>query len=441
MLHGTGVRTRVTLAATVVALLGATIGSVLFVVSMHSSLVQSLTGSAKQQAAGVAAQLDHGTPAHAAVVGTTDDVTTQVLDAGGRVVASDTPRGVGALRTTPGVSRGVRVKGLGDVYVVVAKRAHDGSLVVVGTSEEQVQSATSTAVGLLLVAVPVGVALLAAVVWVSLGRALRPVERMRREAQAITSDHLHRRLPVPPGEDQLADLARTLNEMLDRIDAAQRLQRQFVSDASHELRSPLAAVRQLTEVAQRFPDRLSTRELATEVGAEERRMEGLVSALLTLARLDDGTGPGGRAPVDLDDVVVDEVRRAQASAERVRVRIGGLSAAQVKGNAMLLGQLVRNLLTNAVRHAASQVCVSLSVVEGAVTLDVDDDGEGIPPAHRDQVFDRFVRLDEARQRDAGGSGLGLAIVRKVATATGGSVVVTDSPLGGARLTVTLPSAV
>jgi signal transduction histidine kinase len=246
---------------------------------------------------------------------------------------------------------------------------------------------------------------------------------------------------VPPGEDQLADLARTLNEMLDRIDAAQRLQRQFVSDASHELRSPLAAVRQLTEVAQRFPDRLSTRELATEVGAEERRMEGLVSALLTLARLDDGTGPGGRAPVDLDDVVVDEVRRAQASAERVRVRIGGLSAAQVKGNAMLLGQLVRNLLTNAVRHAASQVCVSLSVVEGAVTLDVDDDGEGIPPAHRDQVFDRFVRLDEARQRDAGGSGLGLAIVRKVATATGGSVVVTDSPLGGARLTVTLPSAV
>ena len=301
------VRIRVTLAATVVALLGATLGSTVFVMSMRHSLQQSLVSSAEQQAAAVVAQLNDGTSPTKAVVGAIADVTTQIVAPDGVVVANDRPRPTRALRTTPGVSRGVRVRGLRDTYVVVGRHADDGSLVVVGKSEEELQSATATAVGLLLVAVPVSVALLAAVLWLSVGRALRPVEGMRREAASITSEHLHRRLPVPEGSDEISLLARTLNEMLDGIDSAQQLQRQFVSDASHELRSPLASMRQLTEVAERFPASTSTQELARDVRAEESRMEELVTALLTLARLDNATQMGSPPLVDLDDVVIEEI--------------------------------------------------------------------------------------------------------------------------------------
>ena len=440
LLRESQVRVRVALAATVVAILGATIGSTVFVLSMRQSLQDSLVASAEQQAATVVAQLDDGTKPSKAVVATTNDVTTQVVDDTGSLVASDRARPIPPLRTTPGTSHDVRVHGLHDKYLVVARRAHSGLLVVVGKSEEEQGGATTTAVSLLLVAVPLGIALLAAVIWISVGRALRPVEGMRREAASITSEHLHRRLQVPGGNDEVSRLARTLNEMLDGIDSAQRLQRQFVSDASHELRSPLASVRQLTEVAERFPESISSKELAHEIRAEEQRMEELVTALLTLARLDSTTASGTASVVDLDDVVVDEVTRLRDSGSPVELTASAISAAEVRGNAILMAQLVRNLLTNAMRHARTHVQVSLEVHDDRVLLRVDDDGQGIDPSEREHVFERFVRLDESRQRDSGGSGLGLAIVRKVTTASGGTVVVEDSPLGGARLSVTFPHA-
>jgi signal transduction histidine kinase len=438
LLRESQVRVRVTLAATVVALLGAAIGSTIFVISLRQSLQESLAASAEQQAATVVAQLKRGTAPSSAVVGTIDDVTTQILDSSGTLVASDRARPIKPLRTTPGTSRGVHVRGLHDAYVVVAKRTDTGLLVVVGKSEEEVQSATATAVGLLLVAVPVGIALLAAVIWISVGRALRPVEGMRREATTITSEHLHRRLQVPTGKDEISFLASTLNEMLDRIDSAQRLQRQFISDASHELRSPLASVRQLTEVAERFPDSTSTQELAHEIRAEERRMEDLVTALLTLARLDNASVGNPGSVVDLDDIIVEQLTRARETDSPVQLSVGSVTPAAVRGNPILVAQLVQNLLSNAIRHAKGRVQVSLESDEDTATLCVDDDGEGIAPADREQVFERFVRLDEARHRDSGGSGLGLSIVRKVTAASGGDVVVEESPFGGARLKVTFP---
>jgi signal transduction histidine kinase len=434
------VRVRVTLAASVVALLGASIGSTIFVFSLRQSLHVSLVASAEQQAATVVAQVNSGTAPSSAAVGTIDDVTTQILDSDGAVVASDRARQIRPLRTVPGISTGVHVRGLRDTYIVVAKRTKSGLLVVVGKSEEELQRATATAVGLLLVAVPLGVALLGAVIWMSVGRALRPVEGMRREATSITSEHLHRRLQVPPGKDEISSLASTLNEMLDRIDSAQRLQRQFISDASHELRTPLASVRQLTEVASRFPDSMSTRDLAKEIRAEERRMEDLVAALLMLARLDNSTGGSRDNVVDLDDVVVEHLARARDSISSIEITGGSITAATVQGDPVLIAQLVQNLLSNALRHARGRVRVSLVTDGGMATMCVDDDGGGIDPAHREQVFERFVRLDEARHRDSGGSGLGLSIVRRVATSSGGSVVVEESPLGGARLKVTLPLA-
>ena len=237
-------------------------------------------------------------------------------------------------------------------------------------------------------------------------------------------------------------LARTLNAMLERIDSAQQRQRQFVADASHELRSPLAAIRQLLEVAQRYPETISGEQLAAEALPEEQRMEDLVAALLTLARLDDEGSSGARTVVDLDELVAVEVPRVRRSRSGLQVDASGVNAVQVRGNSVLLEQAVRNVLSNAARHAQTRIRVALAEhVDGNVRLVVEDDGNGIAPESRELVFRRFVRLDEARDRDHGGSGLGLAIVRRIVEGAGGRVEVDDSPSGGARFTLVFPAEV
>jgi signal transduction histidine kinase len=434
------VRIRVTIAAALVSLAAGLIGSVFFVTMIRKNLEQSVQTSAVQQAQALVAQLRNGaTPRQAAISGQ-DDVVTQVVDADGHIVAGDYASRDHPLALRPGVTEGVRVSGAADSFAVSSMRTSDGGLVVVGRSEEHVDEASETATTLLLIGVPLGVLLLTVVVWISIGRALRPVEAMRRQAQAITSEHLHRRLSVPQGSDEIAHLSSTLNEMLDGIDSAQQLQRQFIADASHELRSPLASMRQVMEVAAHYPQTMSAQELALDVLPEEQRMEELVSALLTLARLDDDVMRPARTVVDLDEIVLAEVSRARRDAQGPKVHVARMDAVQVRGNAVLLAQAVRNLLSNAVRHGVSRVDVSLVDDESRVGLVVEDDGNGIPPDQREKIFERFVRLDEARNRDQGGSGLGLAIVRKVVSVAGGEVVVDDSDLGGARFTVSLSAA-
>ena len=434
------VRVRVTLAATAAALLVALIGSAVFVGSLRSTLTTQLQSSGQQQVEEVQAQLDQGeTPAQAVVTGK-NDIVLQVVDPSGTVVATDHPQVTVPLLSSPGTKQKVRVRGLEDDYVVVARAAkQDGLLLVVGRSSEQVEKATETSALLLGFSVPAALALLAVAVWVSLGRALRPVEAMRREAAAITSTHRHQRLAVPEGNDEIPRLAATLNQMLDRIDGATRLQRQFVSDASHELRSPLAALRQLAEIARDYPDRVPAGSLARDVLLEEQRMEELVTALLILARIDDRPTGGPAAAVDLDDLVLEEVRRLRRP-EGPHVDVSGVSAGQVDGDRVLLGQVVANLLSNALRHARTEVRVALQERDGQVVLSVEDDGNGIPEEERGRVFERFVRLDEARTRDGGGSGLGLAIVHKVVEGLHGTVEVLASDAGGARFVVTLPSS-
>ena len=352
------VRVRVTAAAMLAALVVAAVGAFIIMTSLRSALEQGLVTSARQEVASVQAQLQDGEAPAQAVVSGRNDVIVQIVSDDGRVVATDHEPVTTPLRTTPGSVRGVRVKGLEDRYVVVAEREREGAgLIAVGRSSEQVTEATRTAAILLGVSVPLALALLALTVWVSVGRALRPVEAMRREAAVITSAHLDRRLPVTPGDDEIPRLARTLNEMLDRIDASQRMQRQFVSDASHELRSPLATLRQLAEVAQGYPGRVVTADLAADVLAEEQRMEDLVNALLVLARLDDAPAARDDRPVDLDDLVLMEARRQRNGGARIDV--SGVSAGQVAGHPVLLGQAVRNLLANAVRHARDRVTVTL----------------------------------------------------------------------------------
>jgi signal transduction histidine kinase len=232
-------------------------------------------------------------------------------------------------------------------------------------------------------------------------------------------------------------LARTMNEMLDRLEDAQLRQRRFVSDASHELRTPVASIRQHAEVALAHPDRSSLSGLADTVLAESLRIQDLVSDLLLLAAADERSTPIRWHPVDLDDLVFAVAGDLRAGGT-VQVDTSAVSAGRITGDGTGLRRVLANLAENAGRHARGRVAFGLSEQDDVVLLTVDDDGPGIPAPHRQRVLERFVRLDSARARDAGGSGLGLAIVAELVAGHGGRVEISDSPLGGARVAVRFP---
>jgi signal transduction histidine kinase len=277
--------------------------------------------------------------------------------------------------------------------------------------------------------------------WYFTGRALRPVEAIRLEAEEITGTTMHRRVPEPDTDDEVGRLARTMNAMLTRLETSSQKQRQFVSDASHELRTPLASIRANLEVALRNEQSADWPEVARRVLAEDERMEDTVAELLELARLDESEGPlpiETYPEVDLDEVVSDLV----ITPRRVPVDTTKVSAGRVHGREDQLSRAIRNLVDNAARHASTKVAVSLTTDDdnGWVVLLVDDDGTGIAPEDRTRVFERFTRLDEGRARDAGGLGLGLALVKGIVESHRGMVSIDDSPLGGARFVVMLPAA-
>jgi signal transduction histidine kinase len=282
--------------------------------------------------------------------------------------------------------------------------------------------------------------LVALATWLATGRTLRSVAAIREQVDMITAEALDRRVPVPPAGDEIARLAETMNRMLDRLARATARQRRFIADASHELRTPVAAVKATTEVALAH-DGVDAREVLGEVHRETRRLEALVADLLDLARIaDTGAAPRRTAPVDLDDLVLQEVRMVRRLHPALTVDAARVSAARIDGHAPDLTRLLRNLLANAARHAGGRIAVSLENRAGAVRLAVDDDGPGVPPRERDRIFEPFVRVDAGRDRRSGGTGLGLALVRAIVTAHRGTVVATESPWAGARFVVHLQSA-
>jgi signal transduction histidine kinase len=309
--------------------------------------------------------------------------------------------------------------------------------VLVARSTEAVGEAVAAVSGLLAVGLPLLLAVVAVTTWVVVGRALAPVEAMRAEVDEISAAALHRRVPDPPADDEIGRLARTMNRMLGRLEQAQVRQRRLVADASHELRSPVATIRQHAEVALAHPGRASAAELAATVLAEDLRLQRLTEDLLLLTRADEQSLALRRRPVDLDDLVFEEAGRLR-DATGLRVDTTAVSAGRVAGDAAGLRRVLRNLGDNASRHARERVALSVAERDATVVLAVDDDGPGIPDADRERVFERFVRLDGARARDDGGSGLGLAIVAELVAAHGGTVVAAAGPLGGARVEVTLP---
>lgn len=430
-------RIRTTLAAVLVVAVALAMGAAALVLIVRGSLRDGAETTAEQQAAALAAQVESGrTPAPAEDDEPDDDepedVVWQVRDADGQVISSSQLLG----RPLPDDDV-VDLPGGEHSYVVASEDAGNGQVVTVAVSLEDVDETTAALATPLLLGLPMLLLVVGGTTWLVVGRALRPVERIRRDVEEITGTRLDRRVSEPEARDEVGRLARTMNAMLARLEDSRDRQEQFVADASHELRSPLASLRQAAEVAHAHPDALPDGELAETVLEESVRMQALVDQLLVLTRAGEGRARVPRADVDLDDLALAEVRRIARSG--LVTDTTGVGAGRVHGDPVALGQVVRNLVDNAARHATSRIAVSVTATGGAVVLVIEDDGPGVAPADRERVFERFVRLDEARARDAGGSGLGLAIVREVVTGHGGSVVVESGALGGARFVVRLAS--
>lgn len=437
----TSVRVRTTVGATAVVGLALVVGGVLLVFVLRRDLTSAVDSAAELRAEDVVVALEAGRDPAEVLAGDDEDETlVQVVEDGRVVAASDEASGLPPLAVDETDPQDVTVPDEDDPYRVVAEDADVGErsvVVVVARSAETVSEGVAAVTGTLAVGLPVLLALVAITAWTVTGRALRPVEEIRREVDAIGDRALNRRVPEPGGRDEIARLATTMNAMLARLEAARDRNRRFVSDASHELRSPIATIRHELEVARADPGRIDL-DLAYRLLAEDHRMEGLVDDLLLLARSDEGTLRRRSVAVDLDDVVLAEVRRLRANGG-VDVDGSAIEAAQVVGDAGALGRAVRNMVDNAVRHAAGRVELGCRADGSRVAVWVDDDGPGIPTEDRTRVFERFTRLDDARTRSTGGYGLGLAIVADVAGAHGGTATVADAPLGGARVVLTLPA--
>ncbi|PVC81172.1 sensor histidine kinase [Streptomyces sp. CS131] len=296
------------------------------------------------------------------------------------------------------------------------------------------QEAVNTVRGAMLTGLPVLLVVVAGVTWLVTRRALRPVEGIRQEMAAITaSEDLARRVPEPDSRDEIAALARTTNETLTVLEASVERQRRFVADASHELRSPIASLRTQLEVAEAHPELL---DLPGAV-ADTVRLQVLAADLLLLARLDAGEKPGS-ATVELGALVREEVSQRTRDRIAVAVEVPEGGAFEVDGSRGQLSRVIGNLLDNAQRHADSSVAVSVAADGRGVRVEVRDDGAGVPEDERERIFERFVRLDDARSRDDGGAGLGLAIARDVAARHGGTLTVHRADEGGAAFRLWLP---
>jgi signal transduction histidine kinase len=478
------VRSRATLAATLVVAVALVAAGAAVLLSLRSNLIDQAGNDAERTAQNVVAQLVAGKPYDQLDID--DDSPVQVVDANGRLVAAteDLERisGTGTDAVQPQPRKGdtggtgntagsggedadddtddARADGsdddtaqdageIGQVsaltdgsatidgdtadyrFAAVPVETDDrGTLTVhAGGSLEAEQSAVNSALTVMLIGFPLLLGVVAAVTWLVTRRALRPVEGIRREMAAITaSEDLARRVPEPDTHDEVARLASTTNETLAALETSVERQRRFVADASHELRSPIASLRTQLEVGVAHP------ELLDVPGAVEDtvRLQRLAADLLLLARLDAGEGPGDKR-VDLGEVARREARGRKNVAVEADV-------AEVAGSRGQLERVLGNLLDNAQRHARDAVTVTVGRHGDWAVAAVADDGDGVAEADRERIFERFVRLDEARTRDDGGAGLGLAIARDVAARHGGTLTVRDAPAGGALFELRLPLA-
>jgi signal transduction histidine kinase len=437
---------------TVLASVGITAAIVLVVLLMYLLQMHSVRRTIDSQLRTYATEIEQaaqtsGWPATLAPSSLDPNAEAQVLAADGSVLAAS--RNLVGLPAVfalpPGGAVPVRQKAADGVVPsevrVVAMRATVAGqpvTIITGTPTDLLAQVSAEFARHLLIGLPIILALAAAAVWLVVGRALSPVEKIRHAVTDITSADLSRRVPDPGTPDEIGRLALTMNEMLARLEQSAQRQRRFVADASHELRSPLAAIRTTLEVGLAHPDRAPWPTIAGRAAEQSIRLEGLIENLLLLARADEGHGiEASDQRVDIDRLLRD-IAVATTSGVALEVKTAGTPV--VSGNAESLSRLFRNIIDNALRHAAGKVQVTAETVDTAVRVEVADDGPGIPAEERERVFDRFVRLDGSRNRNTGSSGLGLAIAREITTAHHGRITIGDNPSGGARVVISLPSA-
>jgi two-component system, OmpR family, sensor kinase len=383
-----------------------------------------------------------------------DDAFAQVLGVDGEVIESSPGLGDRPLLTRAELA-GLREPRFFQAVVPTAEEpvtarllavpSSNGRMVlVVGASLDDQQEALARLSALLLVGGPVALALLGGVGWLVAGAALRPVERMRAEAEAISATEPGRRLSVPPTGDEVARLGETLNGMLERLEEAIERERRFVDDASHEIRTPLANLRTELELALRRSRSPEDLERAVRSAAgETERLARLAEDLLVLARADRGRLPVRREPVEVAGVVgsVVEAFAARASEAGVAIEVRVPEGLRATLDPLRIRQALGNLLDNALGHTApgGRVRIEAEAVEGAISLEISDTGEGFSSGFLPRAFEPFTRPDRSRSRSDGGAGLGLAIVRAVAEAHGGVAEARNRPDGGASVLLRIPA--
>lgn len=468
MTRAWSLRARLTTIAVVITTVGLVIAAAAIVAVLDSSLFDELERSLDARADDISEQIDSTNEEIVVGPGITDDSFAAVISTDGSFFAASDERfgfvedieailDVSRFDGTFDLSLPSLDLGEDDPYLAVAHLfdiepfatgvaiddvGDEDYVTIVATSTSSVERTLSRVTLALMLGVPALVAAIGFLVWWLAGRALRPVEAIRSDVEQIGASALDRRVPEPERLDEIGKLAVTMNSMLDRLETAESQQRQFIADASHELRSPLAALGARLDVETRHGDESTAAAALPAISADVTRLRGLVDDLLTLARNDARSGGPitEHTLVDLDDLVFAVVADVGSNSSPLRIDVSGVSAGTVRGETSHLRRVVQNLLDNATTHAHDAVRVALREAGSTVVLTVDDDGNGVDPDQRERIFERFVRLDSARARDTGGSGLGLAIVRELVEQHGGSVVVADAPSGGARFEVTLPAA-
>lgn len=442
--RGFSVRTRLTALASAVMALLCTVAVVLVLAVLHDTAQRYKTDEMTTTAVRIAYQAKrHRLPP---VLLDHDLAGVQVIDHTGRIVStSDTlvgrPR-MAAFR--PELTRPEASKVLCDspafpdrcMRIVAFRFDNDGGLWTIYAADHAVPWYVS---GPLLAGLLGGslvlIALTALGTYQTVRKALGPVEAITSKLAKITATDLSQRVPVPKYHDEIRRLAETANQTLDRAEAAVEQQRRFASDASHDLRSPLTAMRAEIEEALLHSEDTDWPATARALLASCDRLQALVTDLLQLARLDAGAAPR-REPLDLGDLAARELDRRPRKVKVVRDLAPGVV---VVGDRLALARLLNNLLDNGERHAVSTITVTVRREGGKGVLEVLDDGAGIPPDKRELVFQRFTRLDAARSKDAGGTGLGLSIARQIAQAHNGTLTIEDSDQG-ARFVLRLPLA-
>jgi signal transduction histidine kinase len=433
-----GIRKRSVLSAVVVVTVSLLVGGAFLLLVLQSSLTSAAWSSLSVRANDAARLLEEEGIEETQSTLAEDRRSAeqvQIIDEANRVVAWTNRRlrtdPISTLRPAAGQTAKEELPGVpalgGDDEVLVSARGvevHGKPYVVLVAAPLEVQTETLRTVGLLLLAAaPPLVALVAVAVWVLVGQSLKTVERIRRQVSEIDGRRLSERVEMPPTDDEIAALASTMNEMLDKLEHSNNSHRAFFSDASHELRSPLSTLVTTAEVASLDKSGKTWLDMQQTVLSESSRMQSLVEDLLTLAKVDAHQLQLEIEDVDLEEVLDSEIKRLR-TVSSLEIT-SALQPVRVRGDERRLAQVFRNLLDNAARHAKSAIRIGMERRSGKVVVSVDNDGEIISSEDRNRVFERFARLDASRSTDGGGSGLGLAISREIMGAHGGAVVATE----------------